>query len=149
MVEGRGLESLPSSCLLSSQLFHGPLRKKSSGYSKTAITLCPSVGLRMKKIEIRIQLDFSSLGNNGIRILDWSFILAHSASILPRLSRIWFFEVPFSHKTSIIMLCVFPLSTDIRQSDFKNCVAGVHLQVDHTEFESYERVYYVSVRLYG
>lgn len=149
MVEGRGLESLPSSCLLSSQLFHGPLRKISSGYSKTAITLCPSVGLRMKKIEIRIQLDFSSLGNNGIRILDWSFILAHSASVLPRLSRIWFFEVPFSHKTSIIMLCVFPLSTDIRQSDFKNCVAGVHLQVDHTEFESYERVYYVSVRLYG
>lgn len=87
MVEGRGLESLPLSCLLSSQLFHGPLRKISSGYSKTAIALCPSVGLRMKKIEIRIQLDFSSLGNNGIRILDWSFTLAHSASILPRLSQ--------------------------------------------------------------
>lgn len=150
-LDGRGQRAGITTVFLppSSQLFHGPLRKISSGYSKTAITLCPSVGLRMKKIEIRIQLDFSSLGNNGIRILDWSFILAHSASILPRLSRIWFFEVPFSHKTSIIMLCVFPLSTDIRQSDFKNCVAGVHLQVDHTEFESYERVYYVSVRLYG
>ena len=48
-----------------------------------------------------------------------------------------------------MILCVFPLNTDIGQSDFKNCVVGVHLQVDHTEFESYERVYCVSVRLYG
>ena len=149
MVEGRGLESLPSSFLLSSQLINGPLRKISSGYSKTATTLCPSMGLRMKKIEVRIQLDFSSLGNNGISILDWSFTLVHSASTLPRLPQDLVLEVPFSNKTSIIILCVFPLHTDIGQSDFKNCVVGVHLQVDHTEFEFYEHVYYVSVRLYG